>query len=108
MPPLPKGMKEKKYLRDLSWMSTLNFCELSRAKQLLARDARLRCDLIGANCECATPVWFILSHTVAAHLLANSCSPLRFAWTTERRSARVIHVRPTSFSRRVALADLTA
>ena len=37
-----------------------------------------------------TPVWFLLSHTAAAQLLANSCSPLRFAWTTGRRSARGI------------------
>jgi len=52
-------------------------------------------------------LWFLLSHTSAAQLLTNSCSPLRFAWTTWRRSARGISVRLTSFSRSPALADLT-
>jgi hypothetical protein len=54
-----------------------------------------------------TPVWFLLSHTAAAQLLANSCSPLRFAWTTRRRTVWGISVRLTSCSRSPALADLT-
>jgi hypothetical protein len=45
-------MKEKKYLGGVSRMSKLVCCKLSRAKQVLTRDARLRRDLIGANCEC--------------------------------------------------------
>jgi hypothetical protein len=52
-------------------------------------------------------VWFLLSHTVAAQLLASSCSPLRFAWTTGRRSARGISLRLTSSSRSWTFADLT-
>jgi hypothetical protein len=75
--------------------------------RFLDRDARLRCDLIGANCDCATPVWFLLSHRAAAQLLASSCSPLRFAWTTGRRSARGISVCLATCSRSPALADLT-
>jgi hypothetical protein len=71
------------------------------------RDARLRLDFIGAKCECTTPVLFVLSHTAAAQLLANSCSPLRFAWTTRRRSERGIFVRLASCSQSPALADLT-
>jgi hypothetical protein len=55
----------------------------------------------------ATLVWFVLSHTAAAQLLANSCSPLGFAWTTEKRSAWGISVRLYSCSRSPALADLT-
>jgi hypothetical protein len=54
-----------------------------------------------------TLVWFLLSHTAAAQLLASSYSPLRFAWTTGRRSARGISVRLASCSRSPALADLT-
>jgi hypothetical protein len=50
---------------------------------------------------------FLLSHTAAAKLLASSFSPLRFAWTTGRRSARDISVRLASCSRSPALADLT-
>jgi hypothetical protein len=53
-------------------------------------------------------LWFVLSRTAAAQLLASSSSPLRFAWTTERRSARGIPVRLASCSRCPALADLTA
>jgi hypothetical protein len=101
-----KGCKNS--LRGVSRMSKL-FAASSRVQsRLLARDAPLRCDLIGENCECTTtPVWFLLSDTAAAQLLANSCLPLRFAWTTGRRSARGISVRLTSCSRSPALADLT-
>jgi hypothetical protein len=53
-------------------------------------------------------LWFLLSHTFAAQLLANSCSLLHFAWTTGRRSARGIPVRLISCSRSPALANLTA
>ena len=41
-------------------------CELLRAKKVVARDARLRWDLIGLNSEYTTPEWFLLSHIAAA------------------------------------------
>ena len=53
-PPPPERPERKKSLSGVSRMSTLVSCELSRAKQIVARDARLRWDLIGANCECTT------------------------------------------------------
>jgi len=51
-------------------------------------------------------LWFLHSHTAAAQLLANICSPLRFACNTGRRLARVISVRLTYCSRSPVLADL--
>jgi hypothetical protein len=43
---------DKNSLSGKSRMSTHVCCEFSREKQVLARDARPRWDLIGANCEC--------------------------------------------------------
>ena len=105
MPPLPKGMKEKFFFSVVSPISTVTCCELSRAKQVMARDSGSRRDLksglaralslvrIDANCACyyfglcdgfffLRLLWFLFSHTAAVQLLANRCSPLRLAWTT--------------------------
>ena len=125
-----KRAPQQNFLSGVSRMSTL-FAASSRVQNMLCLVTDLTSGLaqvlslvhIDVYCECyyyglllrcvwcvysfLLLLWILFSHTAAAQLLANSCSPLRFAWTTGRRSARGISVRLASCSRSPALADLT-
>ena len=61
--PPPEGHERTKSLSGVSRMSTPVCCELSRAKEVMARDARLRWDLIGENCACYSGVVSTFSYS---------------------------------------------